>query len=392
MSKRIIGRLAVAAAAALALAAGPLRAQDIMDVAVVHGYGGWGYGRTIANDNPNMFNYAHRLGDYSHSEFALNVSVPVNERLSITAQPFWHQGHHANQTASGMDYAFGEWKFSDLARFRAGLVKQPFGIYTEVFDVGTVRPFATLPSSIYGPAGTVGKAYSGIGLTGARYGSGGWGVQYDVYGGGLEVPEWDVALQVAAEGADTTGKKIDLGLVKVLRNVIGGRVTFNLPVDGLTIGASSYTGTRPVSGVDIRRSVTGAHSEFLSDRWSVRGEYAHTHEADALDRTSDAGYGEAAYRLTRVVQLAGTYNRLRTELPGANQANLERARSLLEHEEWGGGINLWFAQNFVLKSSYHVVTGNRFASPEQPSIRAAVAKGALVDRTNVVLFGAQMSF
>ena len=55
-------------------------------------------------------------------------------------------------------------------------------------------------------------------------------------------------------------------------------------------------------------------------------------------------------------------------------------------------MNLWFAQNFVLKSSYHVVTGNRFASPEQPSIRAAVAKGALVDRTSVVLFGAQMSF
>jgi hypothetical protein len=38
MSKRIIGRLAVAAA--LSLAAGQLQAQDIMDVAVVHGYGG----------------------------------------------------------------------------------------------------------------------------------------------------------------------------------------------------------------------------------------------------------------------------------------------------------------------------------------------------------------
>ena len=96
--------------------------------------------------------------------------------------------------------------------------------------------------------------------------------------------------------------------------------------------------------------------------------------------------------MTRLVQLAGMYNRLRTELPGANQANVARARSLLDHEEWGGGLNLWFAQNFVLKSSYHVVTGNRFASPEQPSIRAAVANGALIERTNAVLFGAQMSF
>jgi len=160
----------------------------------------------------------------------------------------------------------------------------------------------------------------------------------------------------------------------------------------IVYGASGYTGTRPVSGVDIRRSVVGGQTEFLSDRWSLRGEYAHTHEADVLERTSNGGYAEGAYRLTRLVQVAGMYNSLRTEIPGANPANVARARSLLEHEEWGGGLNLWFAPNFVLKSSYHVVTGNRFASPEQPTIRAAVANGAIIERTNVVLFGAQMSF
>lgn len=383
----------VAAACALvSIAAATANAQDALDVASVHGYGGWGYGRTTASDNPNMFNYAHRLGDYSHSEFALNVSVPVNERLTITAQPFWHQGHHANQTASGMDYAFGEWKFSDLARFRAGLVKQPFGIYTEIFDVGTLRPFATLPSSIYGPAGTIGKAYSGVGVTGARYASSKWGVQYDAYAGGLEVAEWDAGLQVAAEGADTTGKKLDLGLSKTFRDVVGGRVVVQTPVDGWTVGASGYTGTRPVSGVDIRRRATGAHTEYLSDRWSLRGEIAHTREQDRLLRITTAGYGEAAYRVVRQVQVATTYSRLYTRLPGANQANVARAPSLLRHTEWGGGLNYCFTENFVLKASYHVVDGNRYAQPEQQAIRAAVAAGSLMPRTNVLLAGAQMSF
>jgi hypothetical protein len=386
--------LAALAAGALAIGglAAPADAQDVMERVEVHGYGGWGYGRTTANDSPNFFNFAHQRGDYSHSEFALNVAVPVNDQLTVVAQPFWHAGHHANQTESGIDFAFAEWKFSDLTRFRAGLVKQPFGIYTEVFDVGTLRPFATLPSSIYGPAGTIGKAYSGIGLTGALYSTRGWGVLYDAYVGGLEVPEWDVGLQVASEGADTVGKSLSMALSKTLRDVAGGRLTVHTPNDALHVGLSSYTGTRPAVGAEVRRTVVGTHAELLVQRLTLRGEATRTRESDRMQRRMRAAYAEASYRATEHWQVAATASAQRTELAGVAAANVSRAPSLLKHDEAGAGLNYWFSPNFVLKSSYHRVRGNRFAAPEQPRIRAAVANGLLEPNTNVVLFGAQMSF
>ena len=379
-------------AAAIALTAPSLGAQDVLDRAVLHGYGGWGFGRTTANDNLNFFNYAHQRGDYSHSEFALNIAVPVNERLTVVAQPFWHQGHHANQTASGLDFGFGEWRYSDLARFRAGLVKQPFGVYTEIFDVGTLRPFANLPSSIYGPSGTVGKAYSGIGFTGEYYTAAGWGLQYDAYAGGLEVTEWDAGLQVLAEGADTVGRTLNLGLTKTYRDVVGGRLNFQTPVTGLTVGVSGYTGTRPGTGVEIRRSAGAAHLEFLTDRVSLRSEIARNKETTGLVRESTGGYAEAAYRITSHWQVAALYDNSDSELPNVSAANIARADNLLRHEEQAVGLNYWFTQNFVLKTSFHSVEGNRFAAPDQARIRSAVARNTLAERTRVVFFGAQLSF
>jgi hypothetical protein len=48
------------------------------------------------------------------------------------------------------DYGFAEWRFSDALRLHAGRMKHPFGIYSEIFDVGTLRPFYTLSQSVYG--------------------------------------------------------------------------------------------------------------------------------------------------------------------------------------------------------------------------------------------------
>ena len=137
MSRRVASHAALIAvvlcgSGAATRAAG---AQVSLENIALHGYGGWSFGRTTANDNTNWYLFGHQRGDYSHVEYALNVAIPVTEQLTIDAQPFWHAGHHANQTSSGIDYVFAEWKFSDLARLRAGSVKHPFGIYHSVKGV-----------------------------------------------------------------------------------------------------------------------------------------------------------------------------------------------------------------------------------------------------------------
>jgi hypothetical protein len=363
-------------------------AQDLtLNQVAIHGYGAWSYGRT-ENGSPNMFLFGHDRGDYSHVEFALNLSANLTDRLVITAQPFWHAGHHANQTSSGVDYVFGEWKFSDAMRFRVGSVKQPFGIYTEIFDVNTLRPFGALPQGVYGPAGMVGKAYSGMGLTGVKYAASGWGVGYDLYGGGLEVNERDVALQVLVQGPDTTGKTLNLAETRTFRNVYGGRFILYTPINGLSVGVSGYAGSRPLGTTEVHRSVYGAHAEFLNDRWSVRSELARE-EDDVNDRSIDGAYAEAAFRVTDSWQIAGLYSMQRTTLPGVD---VSQAPTLLDHDEWGAGLNYWFSPNLAVKTSYHFVDGNRFAAPDQPLIRRAVALGTMNETTHVVLVGGALSF
>ena len=39
----------------------------------------------------------------------------------------------------------------------------PFGNYTEIYDVGTLRPFYHLPQATYGPTGQIAESYDGIG-------------------------------------------------------------------------------------------------------------------------------------------------------------------------------------------------------------------------------------
>jgi hypothetical protein len=366
----------------------PLGAQVTMDNVAVHGYGGWSYGRTSENDNTNFYLFGHQRGDYSHAEYALNVAVALSDRLTIDAQPFWHAGHHANQTSSGIDYVFGEWKFSDHMRLRAGSVKHPFGIYTEVFDVGTVRPFAALPQGVYGPAGMVGKAYDGIGLTGSAYSRSGWGVSYDMYGGGLETFELDVPLQVVREGTDTS-KVLNVAQTRAFRDVVGGRLVINTPITGLNFGVSGYTGTRPLAK-EQRRNTYGVHAEYTDDMLTFRAELAH--ETDPTLQSATGNYVEAAYRLMGGFQIAGMYSTLNTDLVGVSAANIARASTALDHNETGAGLNYWFAPNFVLKTSVHWVDGNRFAYPDPTRIRAIVATGQLRPKTTVVLVGSQLSF
>lgn len=167
-----------------------------------------------------------------------------------------------------MDYVFGEWKFSDAARFRVGNVKQPFGLYTEVFDVGTLRPFASLSQSIYGPGGMIGKSYSGMGLTGVLLSERALSVEYDIYGGGLETLEEDTPIQVLQQGADTVGRALLMSPTRTWRDVVGGRFVIRTPIDGFSFGGSAYSGTRPLVRTGTNKDCA-ARSPARTRSWST---------------------------------------------------------------------------------------------------------------------------
>ena len=356
----------------MTLAAASASAQE-PGAPVLHGFGSWAYGRT----DGNAYLAGDHEGRYDDASFTINVSSSVTDRLRVVAQAEWQDGRKGTEIE--LSYAFAEWKVSDKLSFRAGKTKLPFGVSTEVFDVGTLRPFVELPQAVYGPSGIQGEAYKGLGLTGTFDLKHGWSLDYDVYGGGQDLTEYVAPESVTLGEPFTDGFEFER-----TRNLIGARLVVDPPVIGLRIGGSVHTGHEIGQS---RRTGVGLQGEYRRDRWSARSEYAR--EAVRNDSTVTGFYGELAYRFGPHWQVAGQYDHLTTHLDAAPTPPVP---SLLRHEEVAAGLNYWWHVNFVFKLSYHHVSGNRFAGPVAEDLLNAVTSGTLKEKTNLVLFGTQFTF
>lgn len=379
MRRRFVASLAVLACLA---AADTAEAQSITSGVEVHGFGTWLYGQTYNN---NDFLAGNRAGNYGDRTFDLNVSMAVNDRLRITIQPFWDANGLSEETSTGLSYAFASWRLTDDASLRVGQVKQPFGLYTETIDVGTLRPFLDVPQAIYGGTGFAGEAYNGLGI-GGNHSIGAWNVDYDVYGGAMGIREQSGQIDYILGVNDL----VDGTEIEQTRNVLGTRVVTHTPINGLSVGGSWYRGTL-VSTLETPRWVSGAQLEYLNQGVSLRSEFAHEHsqETDGERMFVNAGYAELGYRLTSHWQGAVRYQRLATDMP---DNNVSVAPSLMSHEEGDVALNYWFADNFVIKAQYADITGNRYAAPNVAQMQQEIAAGTLNKKTRLMMLGAQVHF
>jgi predicted porin len=340
------------------LAAGLASAQDTQpqnDTVTVRGFGSAAYGKT----DENTYTVGSEQGHYDNSRLALNFSAEPSDRLRFRSQAELEQ--EGEEIAAEIDFAFAEWAFSDALRLRAGNCQQPFGLYTEIFDVGTLRPFVNLPQGIYGGSGFAAEGFNGLALTGRIARANGWALQYDAYGGGARLVSDELD---AGEGEH-----------EAVRNALGLRIVLETPVTGLSVGSSVFTGSEE----DERRTSYGLQAEYLTGPWSIRVEYAGLRPAEGAD--SRASYLELARRLDEHWQVG-----LRYDAWDSDDDEAAEERSLRRHRDWAASINYWFDPRFVLKLGYHRVDGNRFARPEDDDT------APLEERTNLVELAAQFSF
>jgi hypothetical protein len=381
--------------AMLVAAALPAAAQDdgTGPVVEVHGFGGWAYAET----DGNRYLIGTDDGNYKNASFALNVTGKPSAKLTLVAQVELETSldDEAGEQEVELEYAFAEWAFSDALRLRVGRGKHPFGLYGEVFEVGTLRPFYLLPQGVYGPNGFTSESYDGLGIVGSRYGVSGWGIQYDVYAGQL-VGELDVPnIFFAATDEDAVG---NLEQETQTKDLIGLRLVVTTPVEGLSWGLSGYRGKRTITPGfvfgELTYTVYGAQIEYAREPWTLRAEYAHNEEESS---EAEAGYFEAAYKLSQHWQVAARWDWWELDLPiippGALRDFYEK--HFWHHEETAIGLNYWFSPNFVLKASYHMAEGNRFAFPDDPAViheARLTFPPTLTFETDMVIFGGQFSF
>ena len=391
-------------AVATALVASSAGAQGLTPQNVeIHGFGSWNSGAT--NDD-NLYLGGQNRGSSLNSVAGLTLTGHIDERVTFTTQvKFEFNG----ATQPALDYVFAQYQFNDALKLRAGQVKQPFGLYTETIDVGTIRPFITAPEAIYGPTANIAEAYRGIGLTGNVRLPSSFSLDYDVYGGGLNREEYEVTLDAyrVMQGRRTFAQVSEGYGTEITDQVYGGRAMINFPIPGLRIGASGYHGNtneQPSPGRGDVQTVIYSF-EYAANRIALRSEALREWESDH-DR-QNGWYYEGAYRLFGGWQVAGLFDRATTHLKGKKPGCAAPCSDypvigapLLSHKELAGGLNYYFSPGFVIKASYHHIEGNRFAQPGRDDLvsmlQTAYTSGATVSpldtHTNAVLLGAQFSF
>jgi hypothetical protein len=354
----------------------PDASAQIMSNVAVHGFGGWSYGKT---DNENRYLTGNKDGNYDAVNFSLNISANPYEQLSLRIQPSYVESMDGNEV--GLDYAFAEWYFSDALTLRVGKVKAPFMFVTEVYDVGTIRPFFSLPQGVYQQIAA--EAYKGVGITGSLYTRGGWEFQYDVYGGKLSMLP-NLLLNTQAFRFDT--------VTPIVNDLIGGRLTIQTPLSGLNASISAYTGDIEFTGqeyLDDRYLLFGTSAEYLSDRWWLRSEYLTQKKSPEVK--VDVVYLEAAYKVTQHWQAAARYEYANFDIRSLKSQPVPQ--SIFDHQEMALGINYWLNPNLVFKLSYHIVKGNRFAFPaEVADYLQSIQMGSFEENTHLIMVGTQFSF
>lgn len=356
----------------------------------IHGFGSWATGQT----DGNAYLSGEEDQSYDSRNFALNIRAEPTEKLAINLQAFWGPSGEESELVGTIDFAFAEWTVSDSFQFRGGVVKQPFGIYTEIFDVGTVRPFFSLPQSIYGPGEFVAEGYQGVGFTGTVRLSDRWDLQYDVYGGVIRLASTEAAnplLSFHSEGGLGAGEGLEESEAEEEPvELVGGRLIFGTPVSGLSFGLSSYHGDPKEEGAEhvSTLGVYGAHLQYLQAGWEIRSEWAHRDGGDE-DVEVDSYYLELAYWLNAHWQLAARYDYASWSLTEGREDVL-LAPSLLDHRDIALGVNYWLSPGFVLKLSAHQVDGNLYAVPGLEGDLDDL--GELDPETELIELGLQFSF
>jgi hypothetical protein len=305
----------------------------------------------------------------------------LNDRFHVFGQTAWNTTDDG--TASELDYAFAEYSVSDALRLRFGQVKQPFGIYTEIYDVGTLRPFFSLPEGVYGAVGFSGESYKGVGLTGSK-GMGSWRADYDLYAGGQNMTVDHVAeAYYRGEALNDVSNETE---EQSVRDVVGGRLVMRTPLSGLSIGGSANSGKMD-EATSHRRTVVGGQLEYVNDVWMLRSEYAYMNQVS--DEAAHGYYVEAARFITSHWQGAFQYNDLKSTYVGVDAS---AAPSLQSHRETAVGLNYWFSPELAVKLAVQNVEGNRFSYPHPELLASTIAAGGLKTHTTLLRFGTQFAF
>ena len=377
---------AIGAALGLVLLAGTTSAQTARYS--IQGFGGAAFA-DLSSDG-RWAEAATKDGDGNYS-FALSAAAQPWQKLALRAQGF--AGYNLRGQTFKLDYAFAEYAHSPAFKLRGGKVMTPFGLYSEIYDVGTLRPFYYLPQFYQGRLGLIPKSYLGGGVTGMKSLGDSWDVGYDAFGGQMRFEEFTTSQLNGFDPATRLPIIDEFEAQLIGSQMVGGRLLAASPVHGLEVGGTVlYIGKLEQQTAEGRKPfITGKDATFANGRlqyqrggFTARAEIfkVFTERADVRSY-----YVEVSQKFLRHWQLAAQYENADIALlPGDDSL----PPPLKEHESIGAALNFWVTPNFVIKLNGYHVEGSMLNRPMGAIVK--YLQGTLDTRSNVVVVGTQFSF
>ena len=103
----------------------------------------------VYTDENNWLTMNTSDGSAAWTDFGLNMSTQVTDRLRIGAQGYDRNLGQLGQYHPSLDWAVADYRFKSWFGVRGGKVKTTLGLYNDTQDLDFLRPFALLPQSVY---------------------------------------------------------------------------------------------------------------------------------------------------------------------------------------------------------------------------------------------------
>ncbi|GAA0856441.1 hypothetical protein [Aliiglaciecola litoralis] len=109
-----------------------------------------GFSRVVAgvldDNNATYQGYDNSVSFGQGSLLGLQADLRLNDKFSITTQLLAHSSDDRN---SGIEWLYATYQPNKSLRFKAGRMRTPFFIYSDVIDVGFAYPWISPPQQVY---------------------------------------------------------------------------------------------------------------------------------------------------------------------------------------------------------------------------------------------------
>lgn len=344
----------------IAVAGSDARAEDEPgDEAALQVHGFASQGALLTSDN-NYLAHTER-GSLEFTEAGINFTRPFGDDLSVGLQLFARDLGSTGSYSATFDWLYLDYRWRDWLGLRAGRVKLPYGLYNDTSDIDAAHPVVLLPQSVY-PAVNRNFMLAQTGLELYGYypmGSAG-ALDYHVYGGTLYLSL-----------PDSSGIHINSLRVPY---IVGGRVLWEMPVEGLRVGASVLNGEiegefailgmspPPVVALDVKATNWLASIEYLRRGVLLAAEYGRaigesTVGTTVTHTTAEHAYALAGYRWRPWLQNTLYFSLLYPDV---------RQRAGREHHQYdaAGAVRFDLSPHWIVKLEAHLLRGTAALSSE----------------------------